>query len=150
MNRHVSTRELKHACDDGSFCHDMAFAIAAERDSLRRALAVVIQEQGRQFKLAEAANERAAQRERSEAEAWAKYRELKVAMREDIDRLLAVYRNRAERTILLLLEVKARQGDGSKELRERTRQLAEAQEEEKLLKNAIVRFCVKDRNETRM
>jgi len=53
--RHVSTDQLKRACEDGSFCHDMAFQIAAERDSLRRALEVVIREQGKQFKLREAA-----------------------------------------------------------------------------------------------
>lgn len=57
----LSTNELKQACEDGSFCHDMALEIAAERDSLRRALLVAIQEQGRQFKLREAAERRYAE-----------------------------------------------------------------------------------------
>ena len=50
----ITTAALKRACEDGSFCHEMAFQIAAERDSLKRALESVIQEQGRQFKLREA------------------------------------------------------------------------------------------------
>lgn len=52
---HISTETLKRACEDGSFSHDMALAVAAERDSLKRALETVIHEQGRQFKLREAA-----------------------------------------------------------------------------------------------
>jgi hypothetical protein len=50
----MSTDALTRACEDGSFCHDMAFEIAAERDSLKRALAIAIHEQGQQFKLREA------------------------------------------------------------------------------------------------
>jgi len=58
----------------------------------------------------------------------------------DMEQMLAVYRNRAERTILLKLEINARTGDGSKELRERKRQLQESEIEERLMKEAIVRF----------
>jgi hypothetical protein len=51
----LSTGALKSACEDGSFCHDMAFEIAKERDALKRALKTAIHEQGQQFKLREAA-----------------------------------------------------------------------------------------------
>jgi DNA-binding FrmR family transcriptional regulator len=51
----MSTDALKRACEDGTFCHKMAFQIAAERDSLNRALKAAIHELGQQFKLREAA-----------------------------------------------------------------------------------------------
>jgi hypothetical protein len=68
----ITTESLKRACEDGSFCHDMAYAIAGERDSLKRALATAIHEQGQQFKLREAveaelANARETTRELLEA-----------------------------------------------------------------------------------
>jgi hypothetical protein len=49
------TTGLRQACEDGSFCHDMAYAIADERDLLKRALLVAIRAQGEQFTLRELA-----------------------------------------------------------------------------------------------
>jgi DNA-binding FrmR family transcriptional regulator len=63
----MTTDALKRACEDGSFCHDMAYAIAAERDSLKRALKVAIHEQGQQFKLREAAEAELAKAKAEEA-----------------------------------------------------------------------------------
>jgi hypothetical protein len=63
----ITTESLKRACEDGSFCHDMAYAIAAERDSLKRALETAIHEQGQQFRLREAAEAELAKAKAEEA-----------------------------------------------------------------------------------